>query len=109
VSAATAGIGQYFTLYNTPDARAPVSPIEPRTTSGRSSNAARDASAKTDSICELVLRKELWRRGLQKRKLVEEGFGWAKTIGGLRKLHHRGTEKVAWTLTFINAAYNLGR
>ena len=25
-----------------------------------------------------------------KRKLVEEGFGWGKTIGGLRKLHHRG-------------------
>ena len=23
-----------------------------------------------------------------KRKLVEEGFGWGKTIGGLRKLHH---------------------
>ena len=27
-----------------------------------------------------------------KRKLVEEGFGWGKTIGGLRKLHHRGSE-----------------
>jgi hypothetical protein len=26
----------------------------------------------------------------QKRKLVEQGFGWIKTIGGLRKLHHRG-------------------
>lgn len=25
-----------------------------------------------------------------KRKLVEEVCGWAKTIGGLRKLHHRG-------------------
>src|SRR3979490_145327 len=26
----------------------------------------------------------------QKRKLVEQGFGWMKTIGGLRKLRHRG-------------------
>ena len=26
-----------------------------------------------------------------KRKLVEEAFGWGKTIGGLRKLHQRGT------------------
>ena len=26
----------------------------------------------------------------QKRKLVEQGFGWMKTVGGLRKLHHRG-------------------
>jgi transposase len=44
-----------------------------------------------------------------KRKLVEEGFGWGKTIGGLRKLHHRGREKVAWVFAFTNAAYNLVR
>lgn len=44
-----------------------------------------------------------------KRKLVEEGFGWGKTIGGLRKLHHRGGEKVAWIFAFTNAAYNLVR
>ena len=25
-----------------------------------------------------------------KRELIEEGFGWGKTIGGLRKLQHRG-------------------
>jgi transposase len=44
-----------------------------------------------------------------KRKLVEEGFGWGKTIGNLRKLHHRGREKVAWIFTFTNAVYNLVR
>jgi len=44
-----------------------------------------------------------------KRKLVEEGFGWGKTIGGLRKLQHRGREKVAWIFSFTNAAYNLVR
>jgi len=44
-----------------------------------------------------------------KRKLVEEGFGWGKTIGGLRKLHHRGREKVAWLFTFTHAAYDLVR
>ena len=44
-----------------------------------------------------------------KRKLVEEGFGWGKVIGGLRKLHHRGREKVAWIFSFTNAAYNLVR
>ncbi len=45
----------------------------------------------------------------RKRKLVEEGFGWGKTIGGLRKLQHRGREKVAWIFSFVNAAYNLVR
>lgn len=44
-----------------------------------------------------------------KRKLVEEGFGWGKTIGGLRKLHHRGQANVAWIFSFTNAAYNLVR
>jgi len=44
-----------------------------------------------------------------KRKLVEEGFAWGKTIGGLRKLHHRGRERVGWIFTFTNAAYNLVR
>jgi transposase len=44
-----------------------------------------------------------------KRKLVEEGFGWGKTIGGLRKLHHRGRDKVDWVFALTNAAYNLVR
>lgn len=44
-----------------------------------------------------------------KRKVVEEIFGWGKTIGGLRKLHHRGREKVSWVFAFTNAAYNLVR
>jgi len=44
-----------------------------------------------------------------KRKIVEEGIGWGKTIGGLRKLHHRGHEKVGWIYAFTNAAYNLIR
>lgn len=44
-----------------------------------------------------------------KRKLVEEGFGWGKTIGGLRKLQHRGHAKVGWIFTFTNAAYDLVR
>ena len=44
-----------------------------------------------------------------KRKRIEEGFGWGKTVGGLRKLHHRGREKVAWIFTSTNAAYDLVR
>lgn len=45
----------------------------------------------------------------RKRKLVEEGFGWQKGVGLLRKLHHRGREKVGWIFTFVSAAYNLVR
>lgn len=45
----------------------------------------------------------------RKRKLVEEGFGWDKCVGLLRKLKHRGREKVAWVFTFTCAAYDLIR
>jgi transposase len=45
----------------------------------------------------------------RKRKLVEQGFGWMKTIGGLRKLRHRGGALVEWIFTFAAAAYNIVR
>ncbi len=45
----------------------------------------------------------------RKRKLVEQGFGWMKTIGGLRKLRHRGGALVTWVFTFTAAAYNIVR
>ena len=45
----------------------------------------------------------------RKRKLVEECFGWQKCVGLLRKLHHRGQDKVSWIFTFASAAYNLVR
>ena len=45
----------------------------------------------------------------QKRKRVEEIFGWMKTVGGMRKLRHRGWELVSWMFTFAAAAYNLVR
>jgi len=42
----------------------------------------------------------------QKRKLVEQGFGWMKTIGGLRKLRHRGGRLAEWIFKFTSTAYN---
>jgi transposase len=43
------------------------------------------------------------------RKRIEEGFGWMKTIAGLRKTKYRGIEKVGWAFTLAAAAYNLIR
>ena len=45
----------------------------------------------------------------QKRKRVEEIFGWMKTVGGMRKLRHRGLQLAGWMFTFAAAAYNLVR
>jgi transposase len=45
----------------------------------------------------------------KKRKRIEECFGWLKTIALIRKVRHRGLEKVGWVFTFAAAAYNLVR
>jgi transposase len=45
----------------------------------------------------------------RKRKLVEQGFGWDKTVALLRKLRHRGKDLVGWVFTFTSAAFNLVR
>lgn len=45
----------------------------------------------------------------RKRKLVEQAFGWLKTVALLRKLRHRGGARVEWVFTFAAAAYNLTR
>jgi transposase len=50
-----------------------------------------------------------YRLSLRARKRIEEGFGWIKTVGGMRKTNHRGTKLVDWMFTLKAAAYNLAR
>ena len=45
----------------------------------------------------------------ERRKRVEEIFGWMKTVGGMRKLRHRGLQLVGWMFTLAAAAYNIVR
>jgi transposase len=45
----------------------------------------------------------------RRRKRVEEIFGWMKTVGGMRKLRHRGLAIVGWMFTLAAAAYNIVR
>ena len=43
------------------------------------------------------------------RKRIEEVFGWAKTVAGFRKTHHRGLSRVGWMFMLTATAYNLVR
>lgn len=52
---------------------------------------------------------EGYRTSQRRSKIVEEPFGWMKTVGNLGKLRHRGMEKVRSVFTFASAAYNLVR
>ena len=45
----------------------------------------------------------------RRRKMIEEAFGWIKTVGGLRKTRHKGLEKLSGQALFASAAYNLTR
>lgn len=45
----------------------------------------------------------------QKRKRVEEVFGWLKTVGLMRKVKLRGVRRVGWLFTVAAAVYNLVR
>jgi len=45
----------------------------------------------------------------RKRKLVEQAFGWLKTVALFRKLRHRGGRLIDWLFSFGAAAYNLVR
>lgn len=50
-----------------------------------------------------------YQTSLKIRKRIEEVFGWAKTVGGLRKTRLVGLKKVKAQTVFTFAAYNLVR
>jgi Transposase domain (DUF772)/Transposase DDE domain len=69
-------------------------------------NEKRPGSSATD---QRTTRHEGYAISQQKRKRVEQSFGWMKIIGMLKKVKLRGQEKVSWMFTFVGAAYNLDR
>ena len=67
------------------------------------------ACKQTSIIDERTTRHPGYAISQQKRKRVEEIFGWLKTVAGLRKTRHRGLLRVDWIFTLALAAYNLVR
>jgi transposase len=65
--------------------------------------------AKGSAIDGRTTRHEGYKVSQRKRKLVEEAFGWGKTIAGLAKVKLRGLARVRFKFTFTMAAYNLIR
>ena len=45
----------------------------------------------------------------QRRKKIEEPFGWAKTLGGTAQTVHRGLERIGARFIMTMAACNLAR
>lgn len=54
-------------------------------------------------------RRAGFKRSQRRRKLVEEFFGWVKTVAGLRRARHVGRQKIRQCFELAAAAYNLVR
>lgn len=76
---------------------------------GVTPHVAQNTSNRSSAIDRRTTRHAGYLVSQQKRKLIEEVFGWLKTVGLMRKLRHRGTAKVDWMFTFATAVYNLVR
>ncbi|MBX3390840.1 MAG: transposase [Phycisphaeraceae bacterium] len=54
-------------------------------------------------------RSAAFKKSQRRRKLVEEFFGWVKTVAGMRRARHVGCEKIGQCFELAAAAYNLVR
>jgi transposase len=70
---------------------------------------AQNTSGRRSAIDARTTRHPGYAASQRLRKRIEEGFGWIKTVGGLRKTRHRGTARVGWLFTLTAAACNLVR
>lgn len=67
------------------------------------------AKSKGSAIDARTTRHAAYAMSQKKRKLVEEAFGWGKTIGGLARIKLKGAARQGFAFTFVMAAYDLVR
>lgn len=70
---------------------------------------AQNTSNRRSAIDGRTTRHAGYAESQKKRKLIEQSFGWQKTVGLMRKLRHRGLQLARWMFSFSAAAYNLVR
>ena len=67
------------------------------------------AKAKGSALDARTTRHAGYAVSQRKRKLIEEGFGWGKTVGPLAKTMLRGLENVGAQFTLTMVAWNLSK
>jgi transposase len=70
---------------------------------------AQNTSGRRSAVPDEIACSEGYAISQQKRKLIEQGFGWAKTVGRMRQVMVRGLKKVDQMFVLSMAAYNLVR
>jgi transposase len=67
------------------------------------------AKVKSSALDARTTRHAGYALSQKKRKLIEEAFGWGKTVGPIAKTMLRGLERVRAQFTLTMAAYNLAK
>ena len=70
---------------------------------------AQNTSGRRSSVPDAIAATAGYAISQQKRKLIEQGFAWAKTIGRMRQVMVRGIKRVDQMFVLTMAAYNLTR
>ena len=70
---------------------------------------AQNTSGRRSAVPDEIAASEGYRISVQKRKLIEQGFGWAKSVGRMRQVMVRGLKRVDQMFVLTMAAYNLTR
>ena len=70
---------------------------------------AQNKSGRSSAVPDEIAASEGYAISQQKRKLIEQGFGWAKVIGPIRQVMVRGINKVDQVFMMAMTAYNLVR
>lgn len=70
---------------------------------------AQNTSNRRSAVPDAIAASEGYAISQRKRKLIEQGFGWAKSIGRIRQVAVRGLAKVDQVFVLNMAAYNLVR
>ncbi len=70
---------------------------------------AQNTSNRRSAVPDAIAASEGYAISQRKRKLIEQGFGWTKLIGGIRQVMVRGLDKVDQVFVLNMTAYNLVR
>lgn len=70
---------------------------------------AQKTGKRKSAVSDSIAASEGYAISQQKRKLIEQGFGWSKFIGPIRQVMVRGLKRVEQLFVLTMAAYNLTR
>lgn len=76
---------------------------------GVTPHVAQNKSGRKSAVPDAIAQSEGYALSQRKRKLIEQGFGWAKTVGGIRQVMVRGLKRVDQMFVLNMAAFNLVR